>query len=399
MRVLSVNCGSSILKFDVLDMNSAGRATNRVAKGIVDRIGAGATTSLSAGAGRLQRNTPAQDHGEAFGAAIGLLQQVDALSGVGAVGHRVVHGGIRFRAPAIVDQAVLQAIEDVSELAPLHNQPSLAAIKVARSHFGDQMPMVATFDTAFYASLPDVSSVYALPREVSEKLGIRRFGFHGLAHRYMAERFRELRPEVSEPRLITLQLGNGCSATASIAGKPVDTSMGFTPLEGLIMGTRSGDIDPSIPLFIGEKEGLTAGEVESLLNTRSGLLGLSGRSNDMRDLLEAAHGGNHEADLAVRAFCYRARKYIGAYLAVLGGADAIVFGGGIGEHVAAVREGVCADLEWAGLELDPKRNRAVSQRDARISADSSRVEAWVVHVDEAAVIAGDTVDCLATRRS
>jgi acetate kinase len=399
MRILSINCGSSTLKFDVLDMNPAGRASTRVASGIVDRIGGGATSSLSAGDDRLQRDTPARDHGEAFGAAVGLLQQVDALSGVGAVGHRVVHGGIRFRAPAIIDQAVMQAIEGASELAPLHNRPSLAAIKAAISHFGGQMPMVATFDTAFYTALPDVSTAYALPREVSEKYDIRRFGFHGIAHRYMTERFRELRPEIPEPRLITLQLGNGCSATASIGGKPVDTSMGFTPLEGLIMGTRSGDLDPSIPLFIGEKEGLTAGEMESLLNTRSGLLGLSGISNDMRDLLEAAHDGSHEADLAVRAFCYRARKYVGAYLAVLGGADAIVFGGGIGEHIAEVREGICAGLGWAGLELDPKRNRAISQLDTRVSADGSPLEAWVVHVDEAVVIARDTVDCLERRQS
>jgi acetate kinase len=285
----------------------------------------------------------------------------------------------------------------VSELAPLHHRPAIEVIKAAWAYFGEAMPMVATFDTAFYASLPDVAATYALPEEVIDRLNIRRFGFHGLAHRCMVERYGAQRPGIAEPRLITLQLGNGCSATASIDGRPVDTSMGFTPLEGLIMGTRSGDLDPSIPLFLVERDGLSAGEVEALLNKRSGLLGISGKSNDMRDLLAAARAGHRGSDLAVRAFCYRARKYVGAYLAVLGGANAIIFGGGIGEHIPEIREMICAGLEWAGLELDAQKNRAEMSSDEQITTDGAGVEVWVVHVDEAVIITQDVTDCLRRR--
>lgn len=395
MRILALNCGSSTLKFDVLDASAAGQGdVPRAAQGIVDRIGSDSTAVLSAGGDTQEVAKPARDHGEAFGIAIQMLQEASVLSGIDGVGHRVVHGGIRFREPVLIEEQVIEGIEAASELAPLHNQPAVAVIRAARSHFGSSLPMVATFDTAFYASLPDVAATYALPHELTERLGIRRFGFHGLAHRYMVERYRALRPGTSDPRPITLQLGNGCSVTASIDGRAVDTSMGFTPLEGLIMGTRSGDLDPSIPLFLVGRERLSPAEVESLLNTRSGLLGMSGKSNDMRELLAAAQHGDPHANLAIRAFCYRARKYLGAYLAVLAGAHAIVFGGGIGENLPEIREAICAGLEWAGLELDPQRNREALQYDALISSDSSRMEAWVVHVDEGTVIARDVVACL-----
>jgi acetate kinase len=254
--------------------------------------------------------------------------------------------------------------------------------------------MVATFDTAFYADLPEEARLYALPRELSERLGIRRYGFHGLAHRYMVTRFRALRPEVGQPRLVTLQLGNGCSATASADGRPLDTSMGFTPLEGLIMGTRSGDLDPALPLFLAESEKLTPAEVDSLLNTRSGLLGLSGISHDMRDLLAASRRGEASAELAIAAFCLRVRKYVGAYLSVLGGADAIVFGGGIGEHSPEIRARICGGMEWAGLRLNLGANDAALGGEERISTDASPVEAWVLSVNEAAIIAEDVYTCL-----
>ncbi len=325
-----------------------------------------------------------------------LLDDAGLAKGIEAVGHRVVHGGARFVSPSLIDDDVIGGIEAASELAPLHNKPALAAIDAARTHFGASTPMVATFDTAFFADLPDVAATYALPRDLTQRLGIRRFGFHGLAHRYMVERFRALRPEVQRPRLVTLQLGNGCSATASLDGRPLDTSMGFTPLEGLIMGTRSGDLDPALPLLIAEKEGLSTQEVDALLNTRSGLLGISGRSRDMRDLIEASGKGDAAADLAVRAFCYRVTKYIGSYLAVLGGADAIVFGGGIGEHSIEVRRSVCRALEWAGLQLDEAANAGVGAEDHRISSAGSPMEAWIVHVDEAIVIARDVASCLRT---
>lgn len=396
MKILSINSGSSTLKFDVLEVNPTERTISRLAQGIVDRIGGDATASLSAGDYAIQREAPTRDHGEALSVAVELLHQADALAGVEAAGHRVVHGGIHFRAPALIDQSVIKAIESAKESAPLHNQPALAAIKAARLQLGERMPMVATFDTAFYASLPDVAATYALPREVSDRLGIRRFGFHGLAHRFMVERFRDLRPDITEPRLITLQLGNGCSATASINGSPVDTSMGFTPLEGLIMGTRSGDLDPWVPLFLQKAEGLSIEEVDVLLNRRSGLLGLSGTSNDMRDLLEASKGGDRASDLAVRAFCYRARKYVGAYLAVLGGADAVLFGGGIGEHLPEIRERICEGLEWAGLKIDTQLNVRAVGVEASIGSAESTLDAYVIPVQEGAVIARDTYDCLAT---
>jgi acetate kinase len=399
VRVLAINCGSSTLKFAVTDASGGEPSVTHLAAGTVDGIGGDSITSLSVAGHTFGIAKPAGDHGEAFGIAVEVLQEAGALSGIEAVGHRVVHGGIRFREPVLIIEGVIAAIEAASELAPLHNRPAVAVIRAARAYFGDTMPMVATFDTAFYASLPDVATTYALPKELSERLGIQRFGFHGLAHRYMVERYRVLGPETPEPRLITLQLGNGCSITASIGGRPVDTSMGFSPLEGLIMGTRSGDLDPSIPLFLIEKEGMLAAEVEELLNKRSGLLGLSGKSNDIRVLLAAAQDRDPESELAVRAFCYRAKKYLGAYLVVLGGADAVIFGGGIGEHMPEIREAICAGLEWARLELDRERNEAALQSDEPISSGGSEIEVWVVHVDEATVIARDVVDYLRRRIS
>jgi acetate kinase len=284
-------------------------------------------------------------------------------------------------------------IESLSRLAPLHNEPALKAIQAVSSEL-KQAPAVAVFDTSFYADLQDHVALYALPGPLSEKYDIRRYGFHGLAHRAMIQRYQQLHPNSGSQRLITLQLGNGCSATASAAGLPVETSMGFTPLEGLIMGTRSGDLDPSIPLFLAEQEQMAPSEVEALLNRRSGLLGLSGRSSDMRDLLQAADQGLAGARLAIDAFCHRIRKYVGAYLAVLGGADAIVFGGGIGQNSPELRAQICKGFAWAGIELDAGRNNALHISEARISADGSPVETWVMDVDEAAVIAHDVQQCL-----
>jgi acetate kinase len=394
MRILAINCGSSTLKFAVLDASAEESSVTHRAAGVVDRIGGDSIASLSVAGHAYELAKPTTDHAEAFGIAANMLQEEGALTDLEAVGHRVVHGGTRFREPVLIDDEVLDAIEVAAELAPLHNGPAIQVITAARAYFDPPMPMVATFDTAFYASLPDVAAHYAIPADLSERFGIRRFGFHGLAHRYMVERYRALRPDIPEPRLITLQLGNGCSATASKDGRPVDTSMGFTPLEGLIMGTRSGDLDPSIPLYLLDRQGISAHDVEEILNRRSGLLGLSRKSNDMRELLDVAKSGDEDSELAVRAFCYRAKKYVGAYLAALGGADALIFGGGIGEHVPEIREAVCRGLGWAGLELDPERNRAELPSDERISVDSGSIETWVVHVNETVIIAHDVMDCL-----
>jgi acetate kinase len=397
MNVLCVNCGSSSLKFDLMEAHSGRQAgPERIASGSIDRVGGVAGLILSVpGAPTQERQQPVKDHSEAMQEAVALLDGAGLLAGLEAVGHRVVHGGPDLRAPAAIDDAVIAAIQAASELAMLHNQPALDAIAGCRARFGDAVPMVATFDTAFYADLPEVASRYALPKQLTQDLGIRRFGFHGLAHRYMIDAVRPAQPDALSPRLITLQLGNGCSATASRDGKPLDTSMGFTPLEGLMMGTRSGDLDPSLPLFLATRRGLSPDQVESVLNRQSGLLGLSGLSQDMRDLLEAATHGHADAALAVDQFCYRVRKYVGAYFSVLGGADAIVFGGGIGENSPEIRERVCRGLEWAGLQLSREANETVSGEAARISREGSTVEAWAVRVDEAAIIARDTVACLA----
>ncbi len=312
----------------------------------------------------------------------------------------MVHGGDLFAEPALIDDEVLAAVEALTDLAPLHNAPSLSAIRAARAALGPGVPMVATFDTAFHRTLPEHASRYAIPLELADKHHIRRYGFHGLAHRYMTERYAAITSTpLEQVKLVTLQLGNGCSATAVEGGRSVDTSMGFTPLEGLVMGTRSGDVDPSLAGFLARREAVDITEVEGWLNTRSGLLGVSGRSADMRELLEAEAQGDARAALAVAMFCYRVRKYVGAYLAALGGANAVVFGGGIGENAPPVRARVCANMEWCGLTLDEERNARTIGSEGRISAGDSRVHAYVIPVDEEGVIAQDTVRCLRERQA
>lgn len=392
MRILTLNCGSSTLKFDVLDAERGAEEFGRLATGQIDRIGGEAEATLSAGHSHRQRSVAAADHRAAFDTAMDLLDEAELLGGVEAVGHRVVHGGSRFAQAALIDDAVVEAIQGVSELAPLHNDRALRVIEAARRRL--TVPMVAAFDTAFFASLPPVAATYALPRQVREEHGIRRFGFHGLAHRYMVEEYLAKKPHATRRRLITLQLGSGSSATASVNGRPVDTSMGFTPLEGLIMGTRSGDIDPSIPLFLTKQAGLSPDEVESLLNNESGLLGVSGRSADVRDLLHAEQEGNADAELAIDMFCRSVRKYIGSYLAIMGGADALIFGGGIGENSPEIRARVCEGMQWAGIVLEPHWNRRTSQGEVIISDDESPVEVWVMCVDEARIIAEEVMSAL-----
>jgi acetate kinase len=311
------------------------------------------------------------------------------LNGIGAVGHRVVHGGARFSAPTLLSADVLQEIEALSHLAPLHNPRALRWIEAARAVLGAGVLQVAVFDTAFYAQLPEVAAIYALPRELCEKHGIRRFGFHGLAHGAMNRRWRELRPDLKNGgRVISLQLGSGCSITATRDGKPLDTSMGFSPLEGLVMATRGGDVDAGVFTYLQREAGFSTQQIEELLNRKSGLLGVSEISSDMRELLESDAPAAH---LAIELYCYRARKYIGAYMAVLGGADAFLFGGGVGENSAAVRERILSGLEWCGLVLDKESNNAAVGSEARISAPQSKIEAWVVPVDEAATLAREAV--------
>jgi acetate kinase len=394
VRILTLNCGSSTLKFDVLDVVDEGGEPERVASGAVDRVGGRGRLRLKLGDTEKERDVETSGHGEAFTHAMALLREAGIAEGIEAIGYRVVHGGERFLESTLIDDDVLAAIGDVSDLAPLHNAPALAVIEAARAAFSPGMSAVATFDTAFFARLPEAAASYALPREVSRRYGIRRFGFHGLAHSDMVRRFRGLRPGLEAPRLVTLQLGSGCSVAASIDGRPLDTSMGYTPLEGLIMGTRSGDLDPALALRLPAMTDQTPDEVESMLNTRSGLLGLSGRSSDMRDILAAAATDDAASGLALEAFCLRAKKYVGAYMALLGGAHAVIFGGGIGENLPEVRRRICQGMAWAGLELDAAANQQASGTEARISTPDSKVEAWVVQVDEAAVIARETAALL-----
>lgn len=320
--------------------------------------------------------------------------------GVGAVAvvaHRIVHGGARLAAPCRIDAAVEAEIERLAPLAPLHNPRALEWIRACRALFGAETAQVAVFDTAFYATLPEVAATYALPRTLCARHGIRRYGFHGIAHQAMWRRWRELRPDIREGgRVISLQLGAGCSITAVRDGQAVDTSMGFSPLEGLVMATRPGDVDPGALTYLARAEGLSLDRLERLLNEEAGLLGLSGLSGDMRTLLDA---DDADARLAVEVYCYRARKYIGAYLAALGGADAILFGGGVGEHAPRVRAKILTGLGGLGIVPDPDANRAALGTEKCISRRSSETEVWVIPVDEAVPLAQAALAVMTTHEA
>jgi acetate kinase len=402
VRVLVINCGSSTLKFRVVEVaESKGgyRTGGWLVDGIVERVGhAGAIRLTVRDNGEEQtEGVETSSHADAMGHVLEKLDSIGYLGqlAVQAVGHRVVHGGQRFTRPTLINSDVIADIDALSELAPLHNGPSVEAIRSAWESLGTITPMVATFDTLFHGSLPPRASLYPIPGELAEKHQIKRYGAHGLAHRYMVERYAEITATpVESVDLITLQLGSGCSAAAIRAGHSVDTSMGLTPLEGLMMGTRTGDVDPSLAGYLARREGVETEVVEDWLNKRSGLLGVSGISQDVRDLLEAEQKGNERAALAIDMFCYRVRKYIGAYLAALGGADAVVFGGGIGEKSPAIRERICAGMEWSGLVLDPRLNSATIGTEGRISVKDAGIHAYVVAVDEAAIIARETAECV-----
>jgi len=408
MNVLVLNVGSSSVKFQLVRTDVDRMATNRdekLARGTIERLGGEAVLTLRAGDGPARKTTaPLRDHRAAVEHIIAWLVGEDGAAGLGgraeieAVGHRVVHGGERFTRSALIDDDVLRGIEDTIDLAPLHNPANLRGIAAARAVLGAGVPQVAVFDTAFHGTLPDHAYLYAIPYQYYRRYKVRRYGFHGTSHRYVAHRWRQLTGTAREDtRLVTLHLGNGCSACAIRNGDSVDTSMGFTPLEGLVMGTRAGDLDPAVLEYLAHKEGLSMGEAESMLNKQSGLLGVSGLTNDMRELLaESDEHDDRRARLAIDLFCYRARKYIGAYLAAMGGADAVVFAGGIGENAPAVRARICDGLQWMGLALDADRNAAaVAGREGIISTDGARLAAWVIPTDEELLIARDTFRAVA----
>jgi acetate kinase len=403
MHVLVVNSGSSSIKFRLVEVveEPTGALTSRSAllQGVVKGIGEVASFEVTGQDGHRSTTTvEIRDHAHALRVLFDHLS--GSLRAINAVGHRVVHGGDRYVEPTLITEQVEAGIDRLAELAPLHNPSCLAGIRGARAILGSALPMVAVFDTAFHQTMPEVARRYALPAELTERHRIRRYGFHGIAHASLAAGYAEAtgRP-LERTRLITMQLGNGCSVAAIAQGRSVETSMGFTPLEGLVMGTRSGDVDASIVSYLSEREKVEASEVERWLNERSGLLGLSGRSNDMRELLRAAEQEQDKrAEFAIDLFCYRVRKYLGAYLAVLSGADAIVFGGGIGENAPEIRDRICKKMEWCGLRLDPDFNRAAiglaPGRAAKISVDGSRLAAYVVAADEETWIARETVRCV-----
>jgi acetate kinase len=407
MNVLILNAGSSSLKFQVIatDLDRIQKSSDeRLCRGQVERIGGEAIVTVQNKNGpRRTLTAPIRDVAAALDYVLRWLAsdssevaEIRSLGDLHAVGHRVVHGGELFHESALITDEVLKGIEDCIDLAPLHNPNNLKGIRAVREIFGQQTPQVAVFDTAFHSTIAEQAYLYALPYHLYRRHRIRRYGFHGTSHRYVAYRYRSLRSLAREQtNLVTLHLGNGCSACAIRGGRSVDTSMGMTPLEGLVMGTRSGDLDPAILNLMASKEGLSPHEVESVLNTQSGLLGISGLTNDMKVLEdELQQHDDRRVRLAIEIFCYRARKYVGAFLAAMGGADAVIFTGGIGENSPGIRARICEGLAWAGLKLDQGRNEQLPGREGQISTDDSTLNAWVIPTDEELLIARDTVRCI-----
>lgn len=399
MNVLVLNCGSSSVKFQLIETDGeciASDSDRCLAKGLVERLGSLSLLHFqAAGKEPILAEEPLRDARAAIDRIVKWVAQIGEIH---AVGHRVVHGGEKFSASVRIGADVLKGIEKCVELAPLHNPSNLKGIRAAQDVFGPGVPQVAVFDTAFHATMPETAYLYGIPYHLYRRHKIRRYGFHGTSHRYLAYRYRTMLGIPKEKvRIVTLHLGNGCSATAIKEGKSINTSMGFTPLEGLIMGTRSGDVDATVLEFLAHKEGLGLSEILTMLNKESGLLGLSGLTSDMRELLEEeGENGDRRARLAVDAFCASARRRIGAYHAELGGADAVVFSGGIGENSAEIRKRICAGLECMGLELDAKRNAALKGGKAGpITKDSSKLKAYVIPTNEELLIARDTFRAVA----
>jgi acetate kinase len=403
MNILVLNCGSSSLKFQLIatDLERIEQnADRRLAHGVIERIGGAAILNFAVEGGAAEKSAmPIRDIPSALDTVIKWISQqsIDGVRNLGdidAVGHRVVHGGEYFSQSVLITEEVIRAIEDCIELAPLHNPANIKGIQAVREIFGKALPQVAVFDTAFHQTLPEKAFLYAIPYQLYRRHKVRRYGFHGTSHRYIAYRYRTKNNIARENvNIITLHLGNGCSIAAIKNGNSIDTSMGLTPLEGLVMGTRSGDLDAAILEFIGAKEGLTIHETEMLLNKQSGLLGISGLTNDMRELIaESEESDDRRARLAIEIFCYRVSKYIGAYLAAMNGADAIIFAGGIGENSAKTRAKICENLNWFGIALDEAQNKSCTGgREDTISTADSRVKVCVIPTNEELLIARDTV--------
>ena len=408
MNILVLNCGSSSLKFQIIetDLSMIDRdADVRKAKGLIERIGSEALITLEAeGKPPVKNATPLRDHRAALDYVLKWvispssgIPGIHSLADIHAIGHRTVHGGERFSKSVIIDDDVLRGMEDCIELAPLHNPANLKGIYAARELVGPNLKQVAVFDTSFHSTMPESSYLYAIPYQLYVRHKIRRYGFHGTSHRYVSYKYRQnVKKEREDLNCITIHLGNGCSMCAIKGGDSYDTSMGMTPLEGLVMGTRGGDIDPSIIEFLYHKEGMKVDEIFAILNKQSGLLGISGLTNDMRDLLEEEKMHNdRRAKLAVAMFVNRVKKYLGAYLATMNGTDAIIFTGGIGENSPVIRERILQNMDWLGITMDGKKNeQMIRGKEGEINAPESKVKVYVIPTNEELLIARDTVRCV-----
>jgi acetate kinase len=393
MKILVINCGSSSLKYQVLNMDGE----ILMAKGLVERIGMDGSviTHEKIGEDKWVNEVPMESHKEAIKQVLDAIVDPDHgvlkdMSELGAVGHRVVHAGEKFASSVMITPEVIKALEECTELAPLHNPPNILGIQACQELMPNT-PMVGVFDTAFHQTMPPESFIYAIPYEMYTKHGIRRYGFHGTSHKYVAQRTAELlNNNLDEMKIITCHLGNGASVSAIKYGKCIDTSMGFTPLEGLVMGTRSGDIDPAIVTYMREKENLEQGQANEILNKKSGVLGISGISSDFRDIEAAAEEGNERAILALKVFAHKVRFYIGAYIAEMNGVDAIVFTAGVGENDIGMRDIICNNLGNLGIKLDVVKNKVRGQ-EMIISRDDSPVKIVLIPTNEELMIARDTL--------
>ena len=394
MKVLVINCGSSSLKYQVIDMTDE----ELLCKGLVERIGIEGSVieHKKTGAEPFVLETPMNDHADAIKHVIDALVDKDHgvvadMSEIGAVGHRVVHAGEKYAGSVLITDDVKAALRECTDLAPLHNPPNIIGIEACEKLMPG-IPMVGVFDTAFHQTMPAEAYLYAVPYEYYEKYGVRRYGFHGTSHRYVADRAAAITGyPIEEMKIVTCHLGNGASVAAVDGGKCIDTSMGLTPSEGLVMGTRSGDIDPGLMNFIAGKEGITAEEAGTVLNKKSGVLGLSGVSSDFRDIEKAAAEGNERAAMTLKVFAHRVKKYIGAYIAEMNGADAIVFTAGVGENDPSMRELICEGLDSLGIIIDPEKNN-VRGKETVISADDSPVTVLLIPTNEELMIARDTYE-------
>jgi len=400
MKTLVINAGSSSLKYQLFEMDDE----SVIAKGNCERIGIdGLITHKVTGGPTVVKEVPFPTHKEAFLEVVSQLTSgegkvIDDVKEIVAIGHRVLHGSEIYKESTLVTDEVIDTIYELRELGPLHNPPQAIALRACKEVFGENVPMVAVFDTSFHQTMPPKSYIFPIPYEYYEKYSIRRYGFHGTSHRFVSKRFFELQginPEGT--KIIVCHLGNGSSLCAVKDGKCFDTSMGLTPLDGFIMGTRSGGIDPSIVTYIANKENLTPDQMSDLLNKKSGFLGVSGDSSDCRDIQSAAAAGNESAKLTLDILVHQIKRFIGGYAAEMGGLDAVIFTGGIGENDSTIRERICSEMSFLGLTIDPELNKNASREEAVFSAPDSKVIAMVLPTNEEIMIARDTLEVAGLR--